>query len=92
MEKTEVKRAYELANLEVSDQDLEVITDKFNQVLDFIDEIFEVDTEGVEATEMLENHRAVLRKDDVKPSLTRDQALENAKDKEYGFFRLDWSL
>ncbi len=92
MDKNEVIRIYRLANLDLSKQDINVISDKYNKILDFIDHIFDVDCENVKMTEMLDNHNAILREDVVGKSLDREDTLKNAKDTEYGYFRLDWKL
>ncbi|MBS6920412.1 MULTISPECIES: Asp-tRNA(Asn)/Glu-tRNA(Gln) amidotransferase subunit GatC [Anaerococcus] len=92
MDKNEVIRIYKLANLDLSNQDIDIISDKYNKILDFIDHIFDVDCEDVKMTEMLDNHKAVLREDIEGKSLDRQEALKNAKDTEYGYFRLNWKL
>lgn len=92
MDKNEVIRIYKLANLDLSNQDIDIISDKYNKILDFIDHIFDVDCENVKMTEMLDNHKAVLREDIEGKSLDRQDALKNAKDTEYGYFRLNWKL
>ncbi|MDY3007341.1 Asp-tRNA(Asn)/Glu-tRNA(Gln) amidotransferase subunit GatC [Anaerococcus sp. AGMB00486] len=92
MNKNEVERVYRLANLDLSNEDIDIITNKYNIILDFIDHIFEVDCENVEMTEMLENHKAILREDEAQESLDREDALKNAKDTQFGYFRLDWKL
>lgn len=92
MDKNEVIRIYKLANLDLSNQDIDIISDKYNKILDFIDHIFDVDCEDVKMTEMLDNHKAVLREDVEGKSLDRQDALKNAKDTEYGYFRLNWKL
>lgn len=92
MDKSEVIRIYKLANLDLSNQDIDIISDKYNKILDFIDHIFDVDCEDVKMTEMLDNHKAVLREDIEGKSLDRQDALKNAKDTEYGYFRLNWKL
>ncbi|MFR2717249.1 Asp-tRNA(Asn)/Glu-tRNA(Gln) amidotransferase subunit GatC [Anaerococcus obesiensis] len=92
MDKNEVIRIYKLANLDLSNQDIDIISDKYNKILDFIDHIFDVDCKDVKMTEMLDNHKAVLREDIEGKSLDRQDALKNAKDKEYGYFRLNWKL
>ncbi|WP_099203079.1 Asp-tRNA(Asn)/Glu-tRNA(Gln) amidotransferase subunit GatC [Miniphocaeibacter massiliensis] len=84
----EVKRVYSLANLKIKEEELEVMKDKFNTVLNFANSIMEVDTEGVEMLEMVSNHNSYLREDKVEDSIDRELALKNAKDKEYGYFRL----
>ena len=92
MDKNEVFRIYKLANLDLSNQDVDLISDKYNKILDFIDHIFDVDCKDVKMTEMLDNHEAILREDIPGKSLDRKDALKNAKDTEYGYFRLDWKL
>ena len=92
MDKNEVIRIYKLANLDLSNQDIDIISDNYNKILDFIDHIFDVDCENVKMTEMLDNHKAVLREDIEGKSLDRQDALKNAKDTEYGYFRLNWKL
>ncbi|MDU0945621.1 Asp-tRNA(Asn)/Glu-tRNA(Gln) amidotransferase subunit GatC [Anaerococcus vaginalis] len=92
MDKNEVIRIYKLANLDLSNQDIDIISDKYNKILDFIDHIFDVDCKDVKMTEMLDNHKAVLREDIEGKSLDRQDALKNAKDTEYGYFRLNWKL
>ncbi|WP_296114101.1 Asp-tRNA(Asn)/Glu-tRNA(Gln) amidotransferase subunit GatC [uncultured Anaerococcus sp.] len=92
MDVKEVEKIYQLSNLSLENKDKDLISEKFNRVLDFIEDIFTVDTEGVEMTEYIKTHKAVFREDKVKESLARSKALENAKDTEFGYFRLDWKL
>ena len=92
VDKNEVFRIYKLANLDLSNQDVDLISDKYNKILDFIDHIFDVDCKDVKMTEMLDDHEAILREDVPGGSLDREDALKNAKDTEYGYFRLDWKL
>ena len=84
----EVKRIYSLAKLKISDDELEVMKDKFNTVLNFANTINDVDTSNVEMLEMPSNHEAVLREDTVEESISREMALKNSTDREYGYFRL----
>lgn len=92
MDVKEVERIYNLSHLSLENQDKELIAKKFNRVLDFVEEIFEVNTDDVEMTEYIKTHKAVFREDSPKESLSRSKALENAKDTEFGYFRLDWKL
>lgn len=92
MDKHEVERIYGLANLDLSNKNIDLIANKFNTILNFIDHIFEVDCNTVEMAEMIDNHIAIFREDKIGESLDRDEALKNAKDTQYGYFRLDWSL
>ena len=84
----EVKRIYGLAKLKISEDELEVMKDKFNTVLNFANTINDVDTSNVEMLEMPSNHETVLREDIVEESISREMALKNSTDREYGYFRL----
>lgn len=84
----EVKRVYSLAKLNIKEEELETMKNKFNTVLQFANSIMEVDTEGVDMLEMVSNHNSVLREDNVEKSVDREMALKNSTDREYGYFRL----
>lgn len=88
IDKKEVKRVYEMAHLNIKDEELDKMEDKFNTVLDFSRTILEVDTNDVDMLEIVENHESVLREDKVFESIDREEALKNAQDREYGYFRL----
>src|SRR5207247_1515355 len=53
-----------------------------------MDQLKEVDTEGVEPTATVLPTENVFREDAVKPSLTQERALANAPDQADGFFRV----
>lgn len=84
----EVKRVYSLAKLNIREDELETMKNKFNTVLEFANSIMEVDTEEVDMLEMVSNHNSVLREDNVEKSVDREMALKNSTDREYGYFRL----
>lgn len=88
IDKKEVKRVYEMAHLNIKDEELDKMEEKFNTVLDFSRIILEVDTNDVDMLEIVENHESVLREDKVFESIDREEALKNAQDREYGYFRL----
>lgn len=86
--KEEVKKIYYLANLNVKEEELDSIAKKFDDVLVFANEIMELDTSDCEALEIVVEHNSPLREDVVEESISREDALLNARDKEYGYFRL----
>ncbi|WP_306489974.1 Asp-tRNA(Asn)/Glu-tRNA(Gln) amidotransferase subunit GatC [Anaerococcus octavius] len=92
MQAKEVEKIYSLSNLNLEGKDVEDLSNKFNIVIDFIEDIFDVDTENIKMTESIDTHKAVFRKDEAKESSSRDDALKNAPDREFGYFRLDWNL
>lgn len=88
MTEENVKNLYEHSLLEISDEDLEEETAKINEILSYANKIFDISVEGVEPLEMVTTHKARLREDVEKESLDREEALKNAHDREYGYFRL----
>jgi len=86
--KEEVKKIYYLANLNVKEEEFDIIAKKFDDVLVFANEIMEVDTSECKALEIVVEHNSPLREDVVEESISREDALLNARDKEYGYFRL----
>lgn len=92
MQAKEVEKIYSLSNLNLEGKDVEDLSNKFNIVIYFIEDIFDVDTENIKMTESIDAHKAVFRKDEAKESSSRDDALKNAPDREFGYFRLDWNL
>ena len=84
----QVKHVARLARLNLSPERIVKMTRELTVVLEYIDQLREVDTEGVEPRN---RHSAVgdtLRADEVCPSLSQDQALANAPDKDGEFFRV----
>ena len=88
MTKEDIKTLYEHGMLEISDDKLNEELENINSILEYADKIFDLDVENVKPLEMLPTHKARLRKDEVKESLDREEALKNAHDREYGYFRL----
>ena len=84
----EVRRIYSLAKLNIKDEEVESMKNKFNIVLDFANIIMQVDTKDVEMMESVQNHNSVLREDIVEDSIDRELAFKNCIDREYGYFRL----
>lgn len=88
MTKENIKTLYEHATLEISDDKLDEELKKVNSILKYADKIFNLDIENVKPLEMIPTHKTKLREDVVKESLDREEALKNAHDREYGYFRL----
>ncbi|MCE8425802.1 MAG: Asp-tRNA(Asn)/Glu-tRNA(Gln) amidotransferase subunit GatC [Candidatus Methanoperedens sp.] len=77
-----------LARLELSDDDKEKYTPKLNSVLDYFNELDEVDTEGVEPTYHVLQLYNVFRDDEPGIcSITQEEALLNAPKKQDEFFK-----
>ncbi len=82
----EVMHVAKLARLNVSDRDAERLTSEMNSILAYMDKLNELDTSGIEPMAHALQLDTPFREDTVKPSLSNDNALENAPQKEGGFF------
>jgi len=73
----EVHRIARLARLSPSDEQEAALASELSRILDYVTQLAEVDTSDVEATPSIVS-AAVLRPDELKPSLDREEALRAA--------------
>lgn len=88
LDKEMVEKLAHLARLEFSENEKEEMLQDMNKMLAFVDKINELDLEGVEPLIYLTEEGNVLRKDEVKQHVTKDEALKNAPDKDTDYFRV----
>jgi aspartyl-tRNA(Asn)/glutamyl-tRNA(Gln) amidotransferase subunit C len=86
--KEEVKHIAGLARLEFDEKELDGFTGDLNNILGYIDQLKEVDVAGVAPLESINEdvESNVFRKDEVGPSLSREEALKNAPKAADGYF------
>ena len=83
-----VDRIAELSRLEFNEEEKVEITNDMNKMLDFMDQLQEVDTEGVEPLVYMLDEQTPLRKDEVIQDITQEQALKNAPLKDSDFIKV----
>jgi len=76
--RADVEKVALLARLRLSEPELETMTDQLAQIVTYVDQLAEVDTEGVEPMAHAVEQTNVFAEDQVEPSLPREQALANA--------------
>jgi aspartyl-tRNA(Asn)/glutamyl-tRNA(Gln) amidotransferase subunit C len=77
----DVRWVAHLARLELSDAELETMTRQLSAIVGYVDQLRQVNTEGVEPlAHALEVHN-VFRGDEPAPSLPVNEALANAPDR-----------
>ena len=86
--KEQVEHVAKLARLEVSEDEKAMFARQLSAILTYMDQLKEVDTEGVEPTATVLPTENVWREDAVRLSLAQEQALANAPDQADGFFRV----
>ncbi|MCI5038811.1 MAG: Asp-tRNA(Asn)/Glu-tRNA(Gln) amidotransferase subunit GatC [Donghicola eburneus] len=75
-----------LARIKVEDDQLPALAEEFNRILGFIEQLGEVDVEGVEPMTSVTPQRLKRRDDVVTDGSYQDKVLSNAPDAREGFF------
>jgi len=79
--KEEVENIGKLADITIEKEKLSGFTGQFNNILEYFDMLDRVDMDETEEPDLYN----VLREDEVTPSFTQEEALENAGETEEGF-------
>ncbi len=80
-----VIRIANLAKLELKEEEIELFQKQMADILNFVSQLEELDTEGAEPY-IQEFAETPMREDAPKPSLPREKALMNAPEQEDGCF------
>ncbi len=82
--KEEVKHIAKLSRLSFNDEELEKTAVELSAIVDFANELSNVDVEGVKPTAHILDIKNIFREDVVSPSFDREKILQNAPTKEAG--------
>jgi aspartyl-tRNA(Asn)/glutamyl-tRNA(Gln) amidotransferase subunit C len=82
----QVRYVAELARLELAPGEEELFTGQLNAILGYMEQLAELDTEGVEPTAHVLDLANVMRDDEPRPCLPTEEALANAPAQEKGHF------
>ena len=80
------RRVAKLARIKVEDDDLPALAQDFNRILGFVEQLNEVDVEGVEPMTSVTPMRLKRRVDEVTDGGMPDKVMSNAPDSREGFF------
>ncbi|MBN2321751.1 MAG: Asp-tRNA(Asn)/Glu-tRNA(Gln) amidotransferase subunit GatC [Acidobacteria bacterium] len=90
--RSEVLKIAELARLHFNEEELDAFTVQFQDLLDYIEQLKQVDVDAIEPTSHVsltkEFEKHIFREDEVKPSLPVEESLANAPDPGSGHFRV----
>lgn len=84
----EVEHIAKLAKLKFTDAEVLKLQGELNNVLGYIDKLNELNLTGVEPLENVNESENIFREDEVKPGLTKDEALKNAPSKSENYFKV----
>ena len=82
----QVRYIAKLARIAMSDDEVERLVPELNNILDWVEQLGEVDTDGVDPLTAVIPNALRLREDKVTDGDCRDDVLANAPVAEHGFF------
>ncbi|WP_422486105.1 Asp-tRNA(Asn)/Glu-tRNA(Gln) amidotransferase subunit GatC [Gudongella sp. DL1XJH-153] len=77
-----------ISKLKFTDEELDEFTEKFDQVIGFLEKIKEVDTENVEPTFTINDEDGIMKENGESQTLSREEVLENTVESQYGYFKI----
>jgi aspartyl-tRNA(Asn)/glutamyl-tRNA(Gln) amidotransferase subunit C len=86
IEEETLQKIAHLARLNFDAQEAEKMSTDLSQVLNWVDQLQEVDTQGVAPLTNMSAEVNVFRTDEIGLQLTQEEALKNSPQKENGFF------
>ena len=84
--RVDVEHIAKLARLKLSEQEIERYQRELSAILEYVDQLNELDTDNVEPTAHPLPVHTVLREDEIAPSYEPDKALQNAPQRGGSFF------
>ena len=82
----QVRHIAKLARIAMSEEELEKLVPELNNILGWVEQLGEVDTDGVEPLTAVIDQKLRLRDDVVNDGDVRDDILANAPEAQHGFF------
>lgn len=82
----QVRHIAKLARIAMGDEELARLEPELNNILGWIEQLSEVDTDGIEPLTAVVEQKLRLRDDVVTDGDCRDAVLANAPDAQHGFF------
>jgi aspartyl-tRNA(Asn)/glutamyl-tRNA(Gln) amidotransferase subunit C len=86
--RSEVLHVADLARLALTEEEIQRLGDQLNAILEAVGKVSELDLSGVEPMSHPLELVNVWAEDEPRPSLSLDEALANAPEREKSFFRV----
>ena len=81
-----VRHIAKLARIAMSDEEIDRLVPELNNILGWVEQLGEVNTDGVEPLTAVIDQKLRLREDVVTEGNIRDEILANAPEAQHGFF------
>jgi aspartyl-tRNA(Asn)/glutamyl-tRNA(Gln) amidotransferase subunit C len=82
----QVRHIAKLARIAMSDEEIERLVPELNNILGWVEQLGEVNTDGIEPLATVIDQQLRLRDDVVTDGGIRDEVLANAPEAQHGFF------
>lgn len=82
----QVRHIAKLARIAMSDEEIERLVPELNSIIGWVEQLGEVNTDGIEPLTAVIDQKLRLREDVVTAGNIRDEVLANAPGAEHGFF------
>jgi aspartyl-tRNA(Asn)/glutamyl-tRNA(Gln) amidotransferase subunit C len=86
--KLDISHIAKLANLSLTEEEKNKFEKQLEETADYIKNLSDVDTNGIEPTSQVTGLENVTREDEITPSLSQEEALRNAKATHNGFIKV----
>lgn len=78
----------QLSKLEIEEDNKQELMANFGKILNLVEKLQTLNTDGVEPLIYLTPNKNILRKDIVEHTITKEEALKNAPDKDSDYFKV----
>jgi len=85
---TDVEKLAHLGRLELTETELAQMERDMNKMLLFVDKINELNLDGIEPLAYMSDEVNILRADEIIQTISHEEALKNAPDKDTDYFRV----
>lgn len=83
-----VERLAELSKLEFDEQSKEGIKKDLQKILDLVQKLEEVNVDGIAPLIYMTDEKNILRKDMIQDTVTKEEALQNAPQRDSDYFKV----
>ncbi len=83
-----VKQVARLAKLEIKEEDIHKFTTEMDSIIDMVEQLESLDTEGVEGTYHGISHHNVWREDKAEKGTDKEELFKNVKTRKNGYIEV----
>jgi aspartyl-tRNA(Asn)/glutamyl-tRNA(Gln) amidotransferase subunit C len=88
LSREQVLHIAELAKLGITEEETDLFAEQLSEILDYAEMLNRLDTSAIPPTAQVVALRNITRPDEVRPSLTPDEVLANAPQREDNYFQV----